>query len=123
MSLARRRKFRCDGRNAVTTRPCDRKRSNPESHGGKTLDSFVALAMTPPHTTKGAVSKHDALVCGYESDQLVCWIADNSQALPGRRANVQTSVTSPGCSLPATIAPVLRSTVLSVSAKRIATVA
>jgi hypothetical protein len=101
-------------------------RSNPESLCGKILDCFAALAMTWKEirpNKKGAVSKHDALICCSARDQLVCWIADNSQALPERRAKVQTSVTSLGCSLPATIAPVLRSTVLSVSEKRIATVA
>src|SRR5438874_6623712 len=72
---------------------------------------------------KAPCKKHDALVFYVVCDQLVCWIADNSQAAPGRRAKVQTSVASPGCSLPATTAPVLRSSVLSVSAKRSATVA
>ncbi|MET4291958.1 hypothetical protein ABIB06_003420 [Bradyrhizobium sp. LB8.2] len=72
---------------------------------------------------KAPCKKHDALAFHVVCDQLVCWIADNSQPLPGRRAKVQTSVASPGCSLPATIAPVLRSSVLSVSAKRSATVA
>src|SRR5882757_1805520 len=56
-------------------------------------------------------------------DQLVCWIAESSQLEPRGRAKVQTSVASVGCSLPATRRPVPRSSVLSTSEKRNATLA
>src|ERR1700722_5765213 len=56
------------------------------------------------------------------SDQ-VCWIADNSQLAPRGRTKVQTSVASPGSSPPTTGWPVARSSILSTSEYRIATVA
>ena len=45
------------------------------------------------------------------------------ELLPRRRTKVQTSVASCGCSLPPTGRPVLRSSIWSTSANRIATVA
>ena len=62
---------------------------------------------------------------GYQplADDQVCWIAESSQSLPRGRTKVQTSVASIGCSLPATRRLVPRSSVLSTSENRIATLA
>src|SRR6266404_6070332 len=59
----------------------------------------------------------------YAADDQVCWIAESSQSSPRRRTKVHTSVASVGCSLPPTRRPVVRSSVLSTSEKRIATLA
>src|SRR4051812_46487723 len=55
--------------------------------------------------------------------QFVCWIAETCQLPPRSRMNVQTSVTCIGCSEPSTSRPLARSSVVSTSEKRSATVA
>ena len=56
------------------------------------------------------------------SNNQACWIADSSQSPPRARMKVHSSVTSLGLP-PSTVRPLARSTMLSVSAKRMATVA
>src|ERR1700747_174134 len=63
------------------------------------------------------------LYVGYPADDQVCWIAESSQLPPRGRRKVHTSVASEGCSLPSTIRPLARSTVLSIMQNRLATLA
>ena len=67
----------------------------------------------------------DALVRrdgGLIAKHQVCWIAESSQSPPRARMKVHNSVTSLG-SPPSTVRPLARSTMLSLSAKCMATVA
>src|SRR5260370_41248181 len=57
------------------------------------------------------------------ADDQVSWIADSSQFAPRGRTKVHTSVTCVGCSPPSTSRPLARSSVLSTSDTRIATLA
>src|ERR1700686_4772139 len=91
----------------------------------------TATAIIPAHRRRKEERKskrrrgmnRSAFGCSSGNNQLVCCSAESSQVAPRGRTKVQTSVISAGTSLPSTRRPLARSSVLSTSENRIATLA